>query len=316
MGDPGFPVRIDDVPARISFGELGEGMVVSLADDLIISCARLNHPGGVLAYRIQYQDHALVYATDTEHYSVPDPKLVRLASADVLIYDAQYDDAEYSGETVASRAPAGATARSAKESASPTPRASDSLCYFITIRATATIKSRTSKRRHSASDPAPWRPAKDTPLRLLLPRRNQHWRSPHERLLIPYLAMPRAPRKTATSGAENSSRSNTVDRRSVLLALLELIRTEVDLDTLLRRIVDLLAQAMDADRATLFVVDKPSGELISRAAHLPELPEIRLRLGQGIAGLVAQTQNRSACRTPMITRALPPTSIVRRDTRP
>lgn len=108
--------------------------------------------------------------------------------------------------------------------------------------------------------------------------------------LIPYLAMPRAPRKTATSGAEDSSRSNTVDRRSVLLALLELIRTEVDLDTLLRRIVDLLAQAMDADRATLFVVDKPSGELISRAAHLPELPEIRLRLGQGIAGLVAQTQ--------------------------
>lgn len=100
MGDPGFPVRIDDVPARISFGELGEGMVVSLADDLIISCARLNHPGGVLAYRIQYQDHALVYATDTEHYSVPDPKLVRLArDADVLIYDAQYDDAEYSGET-------------------------------------------------------------------------------------------------------------------------------------------------------------------------------------------------------------------------
>lgn len=99
MGEPGFPVRIEDVPSRLAFRELCEGMVVELADDLVITCARLNHPGGVLAYRIQYQDHALVYATDTEHYSVPDPKLVRLAAgADLLIYDAQYDDAEYSGE--------------------------------------------------------------------------------------------------------------------------------------------------------------------------------------------------------------------------
>lgn len=98
MGEPGFPVKLDDVPSRLLFRELCEGMVVELADELVITCARLNHPGGVLAYRIQYQDHSIVYATDTEHYSVPDPKLVRLAAgADLLIYDAQYDDAEYSG---------------------------------------------------------------------------------------------------------------------------------------------------------------------------------------------------------------------------
>lgn len=99
MGEPGFPVRLDDVPAKIGFAELSEGMHVELGDDIVVTCAKLNHPGGVLAYRIQYQDRALVYATDTEHYSVPDPKLVRLArGADLLIYDAQYDDAEYSGE--------------------------------------------------------------------------------------------------------------------------------------------------------------------------------------------------------------------------
>lgn len=99
MGEPGFPVRLDDVPAKIGFTELGEGMRIDLGDDIVVTCAKLNHPGGVLAYRIQYQDHALVYATDTEHYSVPDPKLVRLSQgADLLIYDAQYDDAEYSGE--------------------------------------------------------------------------------------------------------------------------------------------------------------------------------------------------------------------------
>jgi ribonuclease BN (tRNA processing enzyme) len=39
-----------------------------------------------------------VYATDTEHFSCPDPKLVKLADgADLLIYDAQYDDEEYAG---------------------------------------------------------------------------------------------------------------------------------------------------------------------------------------------------------------------------
>jgi len=102
--------------------------------------------------------------------------------------------------------------------------------------------------------------------------------------------MPKSPRLSGAHDAAPSSKSSLLDRRSVLMALLELIRTEVDLDTLLRRVVDLLAQAMDADRATLFLVDKQTEELVSRAAHLPELPEIRLRLGQGIAGLVAQTQ--------------------------
>ena len=88
----------------------------------------------------------------------------------------------------------------------------------------------------------------------------------------------------------NATPGEGSDRRSVLMALLDLVRTEVDLDSLLRRIVDLVAQAMAADRATLFLIDPSTGELVSRAAHLPELPEIRLPPGQGIAGHVAQTR--------------------------
>ncbi|MFO0573331.1 MAG: sigma-54-dependent Fis family transcriptional regulator [Polyangia bacterium] len=101
--------------------------------------------------------------------------------------------------------------------------------------------------------------------------------------------MPRrhAPERDADSDRE---RSGPIDRRSVLLALLDLIRTEVDLDSLLRRVVDLVAQAMDADRATLFLLDRQTGELVSHAAHLPELPEIRLARGEGIAGYVAQNR--------------------------
>ena len=76
---------------------------------------------------------------------------------------------------------------------------------------------------------------------------------------------------------------------SVLLALSSLLGAAVDVDRLLARMVDLIRQAMDADRATLFLVDSDRDELYSRAAHLPELDEIRLPIGRGIAGHVAKT---------------------------
>ncbi len=61
-----------------------------------ITPARLNHPNGVFAYRIDHAGKSIVYATDTEHYSEPDWKLIKLAKdADVLIYDGQYTPEEY-----------------------------------------------------------------------------------------------------------------------------------------------------------------------------------------------------------------------------
>jgi Nif-specific regulatory protein len=76
---------------------------------------------------------------------------------------------------------------------------------------------------------------------------------------------------------------------SVLLALSSLLGSAVHVDLLLARIVDLVSRAMDADRATLFLVDRARAELYSKAAHLPELDEIRLPIGCGIAGYVAET---------------------------
>ncbi len=79
------------------------------------------------------------------------------------------------------------------------------------------------------------------------------------------------------------------DRPSVLLAVASLIQSEIDVNVLLERMVDLTAEAMEADRCTLFLVDRERSELYSRVAHLPELDEIRLVVGQGIAGHVAAT---------------------------
>ena len=68
-----------------------------------------------------------------------------------------------------------------------------------------------------------------------------------------------------------------------------LAERQVDLDDVLRRIVDGVTEALRADRGTLYLVDHATNELVSRVAHLPEITEIRLRIGEGVAGWVART---------------------------
>jgi phosphoribosyl 1,2-cyclic phosphodiesterase len=102
---PSFPVQLDAVPASLRYGsfELERPFAVGSA---IVRAARLNHPNGVIAYRIEHDGRAVVYATDTEHYAERiDEKLLGLAEgADLLIYDAQYTPEEYAGVIGGSRA--------------------------------------------------------------------------------------------------------------------------------------------------------------------------------------------------------------------
>lgn len=95
MTEPHFPVQLDDLSAELSYREARAGgrFDVGAAH---VRVARLNHPGGVFAYRIEHAGKSIVYATDTEHYACVDPTLRALAlGADVLIYDAQYTPEEY-----------------------------------------------------------------------------------------------------------------------------------------------------------------------------------------------------------------------------
>ncbi len=98
MQAPHFPVELDDLGARTSWNEVRPGQAFDIGD-VHVRVAKLNHPGGVLAYRVEHEGHSVVYATDTEHYACVDPALRSLAEgADVLIYDAQYTPEEYSGQ--------------------------------------------------------------------------------------------------------------------------------------------------------------------------------------------------------------------------
>lgn len=103
MTDPVFPVRFDELGAKITTRDVRATDVFEVGGAKI-TVGRGNHPGGVLAYRIEYGGKSIVYATDTEHYACVDPDLRALAhEADVLIYDAQYTPEEYAGKKGRSR---------------------------------------------------------------------------------------------------------------------------------------------------------------------------------------------------------------------
>src|SRR4029079_8203377 len=90
MMAPVFPVRFDELSSRIDYTDV-RPLDSFAVGDARVRVARGNHPGGVLAYRIDFAGQSLVYATDTEHYACVDPALMTLAEgADLLVYDAQY----------------------------------------------------------------------------------------------------------------------------------------------------------------------------------------------------------------------------------
>jgi signal transduction histidine kinase/putative methionine-R-sulfoxide reductase with GAF domain len=65
--------------------------------------------------------------------------------------------------------------------------------------------------------------------------------------------------------------------------------TTLDLDQLLELILDKITDAVEADRATLYLLDETNDELVSRIAHGEDVRSIRLKIGSGIAGHVART---------------------------
>jgi len=98
MGAPMFPVRFDELGSRVEVRQIKGGDRFRIGATHV-STTRLNHPGGVLGYRIEHAGNVLVYATDVEHFACADPSLVALArDADTLIYDAQYTPEQYRGE--------------------------------------------------------------------------------------------------------------------------------------------------------------------------------------------------------------------------
>ncbi len=120
MKPPYFPVSLSELNSNLTFGTLREKDILLMGESVggMLVCSALDprarfgdpdlvrvrvlrsyaHPNGVLHYRVDWRDHALVYATDTEGYVNGDRRLAGFAlGADVLIHDAQYTDEHYLG---------------------------------------------------------------------------------------------------------------------------------------------------------------------------------------------------------------------------
>lgn len=103
MSAPTFPVDLDTLPSALTYESVRDRDVLEIGDARV-TVARANHPDAVFAYRVEHAGRSVVYATDTEHYSCVDQRLVALArDADVLVYDAQYLPNEYTGASGTSR---------------------------------------------------------------------------------------------------------------------------------------------------------------------------------------------------------------------
>src|SRR6478672_4654045 len=77
---------------------------------------------------------------------------------------------------------------------------------------------------------------------------------------------------------------------SLLLDVSKALASHVRLDELLATIIGKTAEVLDAERATLFLYDPERDELWSKTADQLEIKEIRLAVGEGIAGDVARTR--------------------------
>jgi Nif-specific regulatory protein len=78
-------------------------------------------------------------------------------------------------------------------------------------------------------------------------------------------------------------------RLSLLVDLASQLGREVGFDALLGVAGERLASALSSERATIWLIDASSNELVTRVAVLPEVPALRQPIGRGIAGFVART---------------------------
>ncbi len=99
----------------------------------------------------------------------------------------------------------------------------------------------------------------------------------------------------ATSASDSmQSLESALRREQKKVALVQevsrALSTVGDLDTLLRLIMEKVTELMTADRATLYLVTEDGRQLWSKVVQGGSLVEIRLDVGEGIAGWVAQTR--------------------------
>jgi GAF domain-containing protein len=78
---------------------------------------------------------------------------------------------------------------------------------------------------------------------------------------------------------------------ALLHRISSIVSSGLELETMLRELVDLIMQVTDSDACLVYLVDHSTNEVVLRASQLPhsaEIGTIRLQIGEGITGWVAK----------------------------
>src|SRR5205814_888280 len=146
------------------------------------------------------------------------------------------------------------------------------------------------RRCDSGSEQAQWRVRTARPDAARADRRDRRARArthPHRQLMT-------------DEGRNQSERRRQLRRKTdrkvtagskldLILDVTRRLMSITDLDALLRDMATVTTQLLEADRATIFLVDRERGGVWSKVALEPGAGEIRQAIGVGIAGLVAAT---------------------------
>jgi phosphoribosyl 1,2-cyclic phosphodiesterase len=97
MMAPLFPVPPSIFTASVAYRDFSHGECLTLAPDIAVRTAPLNHPNGATGYRVEYDGRSICYLTDTEHVAGElDRNILGLIEdADIVIYDSMYTLEEY-----------------------------------------------------------------------------------------------------------------------------------------------------------------------------------------------------------------------------
>ena len=89
---PIWPLRLEELEGRPQLLPLPKHLTLG---EVSVDAVPGNHPDGCMAFRLEYRGKSLVYATDYEYEPRSYERLAALGQgADLLMVDAQYDEAE------------------------------------------------------------------------------------------------------------------------------------------------------------------------------------------------------------------------------
>ena len=96
ISPPWFPVKTDICQATMNFRDFHPGQALTPHKGIEIKTFMLNHPGGAIGYRIEWQGRSVALIYDIEHIpgSYDPVSLEMMRDADLVVYDCTYNEDE------------------------------------------------------------------------------------------------------------------------------------------------------------------------------------------------------------------------------